>query len=32
MIAEITKALAEHDGGWGTHERVPAAFRSVAAE
>jgi hypothetical protein len=30
LIAEIAKALAEHDGGWGHHEQVPAAFRTAA--
>ena len=27
LIAEMRTAIEEHDGGWGTHEPVPAAFR-----
>jgi hypothetical protein len=30
LVLEMQTALAEHDGGWGTHEPVPAAFRPTA--
>lgn len=30
LVVEMQRALEEHDGGWGTHEPVPAAFRPAA--
>ncbi|MGN6850674.1 MAG: LysR substrate-binding domain-containing protein [Sphingomicrobium sp.] len=30
LVAEMERAVVEQDGGWGTHEPVPTAFRPAA--